>query len=440
MEDIKINQTKMEDQSMNIYIETFGCTFNQADSQIMAGLLKEDHEKIVSKPEDADVIIMNTCYVKHPTEQKALNRIHKVQKRFPDKKFIISGCMVEIDPEKLEKVAPTASWIGPHKITSAPEIVRSVFNGEVVRATGHGTGCKVGLPKVRSNPLVHIIQICEGCAGNCSYCCTRFARGRLQSYPTEIIKREAERAVAEGCVEIQLTAQDTAAYGKDTGESFSNLINEVASVDGDFRIRVGMMHPKSLLGNVDEVVDAFKNRRVYKFLHIPVQCGNDEVLLDMNRGHTVSDFKGIIKKFRDEIPEIAIATDIIVGYPTEGEDAFKDTLQLVEDVRPDFINISKYGHRPGTRSSLLREIDHSTMKKRSKLLSDLKSKIGYENNLQLVGSTQKILITGKGSKGGYVGKSNSYKQVIVPEGELGTFADARVTCARGTYVMGNVVR
>jgi MiaB-like tRNA modifying enzyme len=430
---------KMEDQPMNIYIETFGCTFNQADSQIMAGLLKEDEEKIVSKPEDADVIVMNTCYVKHPTEQKALNKIHKVQKQFPDKKLIISGCMVEIDPEKLEKAAPTASWIGPHRISSAPEIVRSVLNGKMVRATGYGTGCKVGLPKLRSNPLVHIVQICEGCAGNCSYCCTRFARGKLQSYPTELIKREVERAVDEGCVEIQLTAQDTAAYGKDTGESFPNLINEVAAIEGDFMIRIGMMHPKSLLGNVDEVVRAFKNRRVYKFLHIPVQCGNDDVLRDMNRGHRVSDFKDIIRRFREEIPEIAIATDIIVGYPTESEDAFKDTLRLVEDIKPDFINISKYGHRPGTKASLLDEIDHNTMKKRSKLLSDLKSKIGYENNLKLVGSTQKVLITGKGSKGGYISKSNSYKQVIVPEGDLGTFADARVTRAKGTYVMGKLL-
>ncbi len=122
--------------------------------------------------------------------------------------------MVEIDPKKLEKAAPEASWIGPHKIQNAPEIVKSVMDGEIVRSTGYSNESKVCLPKIRSNPLIHIIQICEGCDGACSYCCTRFARGSLQSYSIEMIKREAEQAVSEGCKEIQLTAQDSAALVK----------------------------------------------------------------------------------------------------------------------------------------------------------------------------------------------------------------------------------
>ena len=424
---------------MNIYIETFGCTFNQADSQIMAGLLKENQEKIVSKPEDADVIIINTCYVKHPTEQKAINRIHKVQKQFPDKKLIISGCMVEIDPKKLRKAAPNASWIGPHKITSTPEIVKSVFNGENVRSTGYGTDCKVCLPKTRSNPFIHIVQICEGCNGDCSYCCTRFARGSLQSYPTELIKREVEEAVADGCVEIQITAQDTAAYGRDTGTSLSKLINEITTIEGEFKIRVGMMHPKSIMDDVDGIIKAFKSEKVYKFLHIPIQSGNDDVLRDMNRGHTVADFKNIVSKFKENIPEMSISTDVIVGYPTEDEDAFKDTLKLVADIRPDFINISKYGHRPGTRSSLMEEISHESMKKRSKSLNDLKTAISYENNLKMLGSTQNVVITGEGSKGGYIGRANSYKQVIVENAVVGSFSEAKIIDAKSTYLMGNLI-
>jgi threonylcarbamoyladenosine tRNA methylthiotransferase CDKAL1 len=424
---------------MNIYIETFGCTFNQADSQIMAGLLKENQEKIVSRPEDADVIIINTCYVKHPTEQKAINRIHKVQKQFPDKKLIISGCMVEIDKKKLRKAAPNASWIGPHKVTSTPEIVKSVFNGENVRSTGYGTDCKVCLPKIRSNPFIHMVQICEGCDGDCSYCCTKFARGSLQSYPTELIKREIEEAVADGCVEIQITAQDTAAYGKDTGTSLSNLINEITSIEGDFKIRVGMMHPKSIMDDVDGVIEAFKSEKVYKFLHIPIQSGNDDVLRDMNRGHSVADFKDVVSKFKENIPEMSISTDVIVGYPTEDEDAFKDTLNLVAEIRPDFINISKYGHRPGTRSSLMEEISHESMKKRSKSLNDLKTAISYENNLKMLGSTQNVVITGEGSKGGYVGRANSYKQVIVKNAVVGSFSEAKIIDAKSTYLMGNII-
>jgi len=423
---------------MKVYIETFGCTFNQGDSQIMAGLLKEKNAEIVENPGDADVLIVNTCYVKHPTEQKVLNRIHGVQRDYPDKKLIISGCMVEIDPEKLRKAAPSAGWIGPRQIKSTPSIVESCLNGETVRISGHGTDIKAGLPKVRFNPKVHISAICEGCAGKCTYCCTRFARGSLQSYPVNIIKKEVEEALNDGCIEIQLTAQDTAAYGKDTGETLADLINEITNIPGEFRVRIGMLHPKSITGNLEELIGAFKHDNVYKFLHIPLQSGSSSVLNDMNRRHTLGEFKGIISRFREEIPEISIATDVIVGYPTETDEDFEDTLNIIRDIKPDFIHISKYRHRPMTESSLLPEIEHDIMKKRSKALNELKSDILYENNLREIGKECKVLITEKGSKGGYIGRTNSYKPVIVKEGIIGSFIDVKIDEATITYLKGIV--
>jgi threonylcarbamoyladenosine tRNA methylthiotransferase CDKAL1 len=422
---------------MKIYIDTFGCTFNQADSQIMAGLLTDNDGTLTDTPDDADVIIMNTCYVKHPTEQKVINNIQKMKKQFPEKKLIITGCMVEIDPTKLERAAPDASWIGPHKIQSTPSIVKSVLNGEIVRSTGYSNESKVCLPKIRSNPLIHIIQICEGCDGACTYCCTRFARGPLQSYPSKMIKKEAEQAVAEGCLEIQLTAQDSAAYGKDIGETLSHLMNQIADVDGQFNVRVGMMHPKSMIGDVEGIIKAFKRDKIYKFLHIPIQSGSDTVLSEMNRCHTVNEFKNIISRFREEIPEISISTDIIVGYPTEDDKAFSDTLDLIREIKPDLLHISKYMHRPGATSSNLEEVSHETMKKRSKALKNLKSEIALENNLKLVGTKQHVLVTGKGSKGGYVGRTDSYKTVIIESAEIGTFLDVVITGAKSTYLMGS---
>ena len=418
---------------MNVYVETFGCTFNQADSQIMAGLLKEHGNKLVDKPEDADVLIINTCYVKHPTEQKIINQINRRQEEFPDKKLIIAGCMVEIDQDKLKKLAPDAGWIGPHHVKSAPGAVKSILKGDIVRLTGFQDTAKVCLPKIRSNPLIHIIQICEGCDGACTYCCTRFARGTLQSYSTHLIRKEAEKAVQEGCVEIQLTAQDTATYGKDTGESLPELINQITSIEGDFRVRVGMMHPKSIINDVDELIDAFKSEKVYKFLHIPLQSGNDGVLSDMCRGHTVNDFMGIVERFKDEIPEISIATDFIVGYPTEDRKAFQDTLKVIKEIRPDFIHISKYRHRPMAKSSSMKEIDANIMKERSKILNDLKSEIALNNNLELLGTSQMVLITGKGSKGGYIGRTNSYKTVVVEQAAAGSFINVTLKEATGTY-------
>jgi MiaB-like tRNA modifying enzyme len=420
-------------------METFGCTFNQADSQIMAGLLEERGGEIVESPEEADVIILNTCYVKQPTEQKIINHIQKIQLKFPEKKLIIAGCMVDIDPGKLEKLAPNAGWIGARRIKSAPEVVEATLNGDCKRVTGHGIDVKTHLPRKRSNSLIHILQICEGCLGKCSYCCTRFARGTLQSYPTSLLKQEAEQAVAEGCVEIQLTAQDTAAYGKDTGESLANLINQITSIEGDFRVRIGMMHPKNIKDDLESVINSFKNEKVYKFLHLPLQSGNDQVLTSMKRNHSVLEYLNIVNRFKSEIPEISLATDIIVGYPTEDEDAFQDTLDVIREISPDFLHISKYHHRPGTMSSKMDEIDHVTMKKRSRSLNDLKTNISLYKNRKLLGTIQNILITDKGSKGGYIGRTNSYKTVIVDEAQLGSFIKVKITQSLSTYLKGRIL-
>lgn len=363
----------------------------------------------------------------------------KLQEAYPEKKFIISGCMVEIDQDKLEKIAPGASWVGPHKIISAPDMVKSVCAGKTVRLTGFEDVNKVCLPKIRSNELINIIQICEGCDGYCSYCCTRIARGNLKSYPVELVKQEAERAVREGCVEVQLTAQDTAAYGKDSGTSLSELVNAVTSVRGKFKVRVGMMHPKSVKNDADELIRAFKSDKVYKFIHIPLQSGNDQVLSDMNRGHSAQEFLDIISQFRREIPEISISTDIIVGYPTEDEEAFQDTLKVIEEIQPDFLHISKYHHRPGSNSSSLQEIEHQDMKKRSKDLNELKYAITLHNNEKLLGKVLSVLVTDIGRKGGFTGRTDSYKLVVVDDAPLGSFVDVEITEAKATYLKGHVV-
>ncbi|MGA2677049.1 MAG: tRNA (N(6)-L-threonylcarbamoyladenosine(37)-C(2))-methylthiotransferase [Methanobacterium sp.] len=424
---------------MNVYIETFGCTFNQADSQIMAGLLHENGVKLVNNPQEADAIIINTCYVKHPTEQKVINRIQSLQVKFPDKKLLITGCMVEIDPDKIRKTAPNAGWISPHQITSTVQAVKSILKGENVKLTGSNNSIKTGLPKIRSNPFIHIIQICEGCNGVCSYCCTRFARGKLQSYPSELIYSEAIESINDGCAEIQLTAQDTAAYGKETGESLSSLINKITNVEGDFRVRIGMMHPKSMMNDADNIINSFMNQKVYKSIHIPIQSGNDNVLADMNRGHTVEDFKEIITKFRQSIPDISIATDVIVGYPTENNEAFNDTLKLISELKPDFLHISKYHHRPGTLASQLDEIEHKNMKERSKKLNNLKIEIALQNNKKMMNTIQKVLITGKGSKGGYIGRTNTYKTIVIEDAPLGSFVNVKIFDAKSTYLKGKII-
>jgi MiaB/RimO family radical SAM methylthiotransferase len=422
--------------SLKVFIETYGCTFNQGDSQIIAGLLNENNVEIVDNIWDCEIAIINTCYVKNPTENKVSNRIKKLQEIYPDKKIIVSGCMVEIDPEKLDKIAPKSSWIGPHQISKSFDVVKKTAAGEIVREFGLSKDLKVGVSKLRFDKFIHIIQICEGCLGVCSYCCTRFARGPLHSYSIDEIVKEADLAIKNGCVEIQLTAQDTAAFGKDNNQSLSSLISKVTSLEGKFRIRIGMMHPKNVSDDLDNLVNSFKNEKVYKFLHLPIQSASNKVLKDMQRGHTVNEFKNIVKKFKEEIPNMTIATDIIVGYPTETEEDFQKTTNLLKDIKPGLIHISKYKHRKGATSSLLDEIPNKVMKKRSKYLTAIKSEITSEENKQLLNFTLKVLVVKVGKKSGFICKTDSYIPVVVNDATIGTFIKVKIKQTTSTYLKG----
>ncbi|MBQ2831518.1 tRNA (N(6)-L-threonylcarbamoyladenosine(37)-C(2))-methylthiotransferase [Methanobrevibacter sp.] len=425
---------------MKAYIESYGCTFNKADAQIIAGVLVENDIVIVDDIESADVIIVNTCYVKLPTENKMIHKIQRLQEKYPEKKIVVSGCMVEIDPEKLDKIGPNCSWIGPHQLNKSADVVMDTYCGEVIRECGFSKDTKVGVPKLTDDSLIHIIQICEGCLGACTFCCTRFARGPLNSYPIADIVEEARMAIENGACEIQLTAQDTAAFGRDSGENLSDLIKEVANLKGDFRVRVGMMHPKNVLGNADEIIDAIKHPKVYDFIHLPVQSGSDKVLSDMRRGHTIIQYLDIVSKFRNEIPDLTLAVDIIVGYPTENDDDFDQTVKFLENVKPSLIHLSKYQHRKGALSSSLREVPFDVMKKRSKFLSEIKSKITENENRELVGTTQKVLVVEKGSKGGFIAKTDSYIPVIVDDVKLGSFVKVKITDATATYLKSELLK
>ena len=417
---------------MKIYLETHGCTFNQADTDIMANILAKKYD-IVYDVEEADVIILNTCYVKLPTEQKMITKIRKYKTEFPDKKLIIGGCMVEVDDKRLEKFAGDDCWIGPHKLD---KVVEKAINGEVVHEYGKTRAIKAGKSKKNSESLVHILQICEGCNGQCTFCCTRIARGFLISYPIDVIVEEAKDAVEHGCKELQVTAQDTACFGMDTGESFADLLNKLGAIEGDFRIRVGMMNPQSIKNQLHEVIDAFKNNdKIFNFVHLPIQSGSPKVLKEMNRKHTLDEYKYILNEFRKEIPQMSLATDIIVGYPTETEEDFNQTLELLKEIEPDIVHISKYLHRPGAKSNHLKEIDHNIMKNRSHRVNQVKTEVMLEKNKEYENTIQNVLITSKGSSGGYVGYTDSYKNVIVDEAEIGSFMDVKIIEGKRTYLL-----
>jgi len=347
--------------------------------------------------------------------------------------------MVEVDPKKLDNIGPNCSWIGPHQLNKTADVVKSAIAGDVVREFGFSDEPKVCVPKIRQDPYVHVIQICEGCLGACTYCCTRFARGHLNSYPIADIVAEARSAIEDGCVEIQLTAQDTSAFGKDTGEKLSDLIKEVANLDGDFKVRVGMMHPKNIGDDLEDLIEAFKLPKVYDFIHLPIQSGSDKVLREMRRNHTVEDYKKIVYMFKEEIPNITVATDIIIGYPTETEEDFMQTADLIREIKFNLIHLSKYQDREGAISSSLENISFDEMKRRSKILSDIKFGIIEEENKVLKDMELDALVVGKGSKGGFIAKTNSYIPVVLKEANLGEFIRVHIDETTGTYLIGHKI-
>lgn len=408
-----------------VFIETYGCSLNQSDSELMAGLLKKAGFDIADSIDDADVVIVNTCTVKGPTENKFFKRLEEIKAKFPDKKIIIAGCIPQTDPERLEGY----SLIGPYQINNIVSVVEEVINDNTITAIGEERNPRLNLPKIRRNKIIEIIPICAGCLGEpCSYCKVKSARGCLVSYSKNDIIRQAKAAVADGCREIWLTAQDTGCYGKDINSSLPELLMDITKIEGDFFVRVGMMNPDHVLEFLDELIEIYKNPKIFKFIHIPVQSGNNRILKLMRRRYSAEDFRKIAEAFRSGISDISISTDIICGFPTETEDEFKDSLELVREIRPAVVNISRFWPRPKTEAAGMEgQLEGWETKKRSQLLTDIFNNISRMNNEAWIGWEGKVIIDEQGKEGSFVGRNFAYKPVVVRGNhKLGDIVDVKI--------------
>ncbi|MFN4133721.1 MAG: tRNA (N(6)-L-threonylcarbamoyladenosine(37)-C(2))-methylthiotransferase, partial [Candidatus Hadarchaeales archaeon] len=307
--------------------------------------------------------------------------------------------------------------------------------GDGATPLGH-TVEKIEYPRLRQSKVSAIVAIAEGCNSHCTYCSVKLARGDLKSFDHNKIYSKVEKAFGQGYREILLTAQDTAAYGLDCGKTLPELLEKLVKIKGNFRIRVGMMNPKNAINIADELLAMFSDEKIYKFLHIPVQSGDNEILRKMGRGYTVEEFIQIVNKFYRKFPELYLSTDIIVGFPGEGEEEFRNTCRLIEKIRPDKTNISKFSPMPGTVASRFKQVDGRDVAKRSRVLSNLCRKIGLEKNCWYLGRRAEGFITEEGEKGGKVLRAGNYKPVIVNDGEIGEFLNVEVTQAFPTYLKG----
>ncbi len=430
----------IETYEKKVFLESYGCSYNTASSEVILGLISKENFEIVSDIKDASLIILNTCIVKSQTESRITHRIKFLEKEYPNKKLIITGCMPEVYPEKIEQIAPKASMIGPHYVTSFVEIVKKIIEGNRITAIGKRSDPKLCLSRVRRNPVIGIIPIAQGCSSNCSYCIVKPVMGPLISFPKEMILKEVKRSLTEGCKEIWLTAQDTSSYGLDINDSLPSLLNEIVSFENEFKIRVGMMNPSVAFLFLEDLVESYKNPKIYKFLHLPVQSGNDRILKLMNRKYAPEQFEEIISRFRKSFPEISISTDIIVGFPGETEEEFKDSVQLIKKTKPDIVNISKFGPRQKTKAAKMKQLPSHIIKERSKRLAKICREISIKKNKQWIGKQHVILISEKGKKGGWKGRNFAYKPVIVKTNRnlLGKFVNVSIIDAKQTYLIGNL--
>jgi len=408
-----------------IYIKTYGCTLNQSDSQTMGYHLRD---RLVSSIDDADIVIFNTCGVKGQTEHKIVKEIAAV---VDTKKVIVAGCLPLIN----EGVLPEGvrAVIGPDQVSRIGEIVDAVEAGTFVRDVKLDTSTPHIRPQLRHG-ISAIIPISLGCMGTCSYCATRFARGTLRSFEKEDIVSTIASLLGDGHKEFLLTSQDTGCYGLDLNTTLPELLSSITELDGDFRVRVGMMNPNHAHGMLDQLVEAFDDERIYSFLHLPVQSGSDRVLEAMNRQYTAEVFHNVVDAFRQRFPDLYLATDIIVGFPGETEEEFTRSLDLVYRSSPDKVNITRYSSRPGTAAAGMTQYPDRIKKDRSRILSREVHKRSHAINRRYVGTNVRALVVEEGKKGRTVGRLDNYKPVIC-DGQVGAFVNLTIKDATPTYLI-----
>jgi len=429
---------------MQVFIKSFGCSTNLADGEALAGCLTEAGYKLVGTFEAADVIIYNTCAVKGPTE----NRMIEILKRVPsDKKLIVTGCLPLINFERLHKEVRFDGVAGPAVGNKVIDVVRRVLNGEQVVALEGAVNAKPSLdiPRLQLNSVVGIVPINYGCLGSCAYCCVVFARGSLRSYSIQEIVERVRTDLASGVREFWITSQDTACYGKDKGTNLASLLKALCGIEGDFKIRVGMMTPNFAKSILEDLVEVFQSEKIFKFIHLPVQSGDDKVLKNMRRFYCVKDFKDIVNTFRSSFSDITLATDVICGFPRETEEAFERTLRLIEEAQPDIVNVSKFFARPQTIAAEMQKdsIPSQEIKCRSRLAAKLAKDVAFKRNQRWTGWAGEVFVDEVGKVlGSLVGRNFAYKPVVLKNvgsnGLIGRTLHVKIVKAFTTYLEGKV--
>lgn len=433
------------------FIQNAGCQMNSLQTDTVAGIVKRMGYTEVSREEDADVVIYNTCTVRENANLKIyghLGHLKSIKKKNPELKIILFGCMMQ-EPEVIEKIHKEYSFVdlvfGTHNFHKFPELFYRSLNteGQIIDVWKESDEIVEGMPSDRKYSFKTGVNIMFGCNNFCSYCIVPYVRGRERSRKPQDIIREIEKLVADGVVEVMLLGQNVNSYGKNlnTPVTFAQLLQEVEKIEGLERIRFMTSHPKDLS---DELIEVMKNsKKICRHLHLPLQSGSSRVLKEMNRHYDKEHYLALVEKIKKAMPDLAITTDIIVGFPGETEEDFLETMDVVRQVEYDSAFTFIYSKRTGTPAAKMEnQIPEDVIKDRFDRLLKLVQDISAKKAGALTGSVQDVLVEelDEQQEGLVTGRLSNNSVVHLPGdvSMIGTIVPVLLKECKGFYYMGEV--
>lgn len=434
-------------------VVTYGCQMNLHESEKISGILSGMGMNAVNEPENADVVVFNTCCIRDTAERRALGNIGKMKelkKKNKNLLIVVTGCMTQQNgfaENMKERYQYVDVILGTHNISDLENQIRIRLEKKKRVAAVLDTDGYIDdetTPVTRTSFPNAWVNINYGCNNFCTYCIVPYVRGRERSRDMNSIVSECEKLINDGYKEITLLGQNVNSYGNDVPDenvNFANLLREVAKIDGKFRIRFMTSHPKDL---TEDVVKAIRdNDKICNNIHLPIQAGSNSVLKNMNRRYTREHYLGLIDMIRRYLPDCGITTDIMVGFPYETEEDFLDTMDIVEKVRFSTAFTFIYSVRKGTKAAEMPQIPYEIKQNRIKRLIARQNEITEEISKDYVGNVYEILVEGmQEKKNGYVvGRTESGRLVSTKgdESMIGEFKNVKITAVKNAQLLGEIL-
>ncbi len=435
-------------------VKTFGCQMNKHDSERVAGMLLDQGLTAVAEPETADVVVFMTCCVRENADERLYGQVaslKSVKSAHPGQVIAVGGCIGQRDGEALLRRIPHVDLVfGTHNLSHLPSLIDAVVSQRrpQVEVVETATDFSTDLPAEREHPWHAWVPITVGCDNYCSYCIVPYVRGRERSRPIETVVSDVERLAADGVLEVTLLGQNVNSYGRDlySAPRFAAVLRQV-SATGIPRIRFVTSHPKDLSDDTIAAMADLPN--VMPYLHLPVQSGSDRILEAMRRRYTAEEYLALVGRLREAIPDLALSTDVIVGFPGETDDDFEATMALVEAAHYDQAFTFIYSPREGTPAARMDgRVSRDVAQARFDRLVAVVQRSALENNLPLVGTVQQVLVEGGSKRDASVlsGRTPTGKVVHAPlelgqsaETLAGTFVDVEIDSAQTWFLSGRVI-